>query len=103
MRIPLNRAQRDLFALVDAVERDGERIVLTRRGHVVAALVPPGALPALDLLGRMLPAVADVARDLRPIDPLALGLEPAPDPEAERALRSRLSDPGQTPPPQETL
>ncbi|MGE0191186.1 MAG: type II toxin-antitoxin system Phd/YefM family antitoxin [Planctomycetota bacterium] len=78
-RATLKAAQRDLMALVRAVDEDGERIVLTRRGRPVAALVPPGALAALDLLGRMLPDVADVAVGLRDLDPEAPGLGPAPE------------------------
>ncbi len=54
-------------------------------GHPVAALVPFGALAALDLLGRMLPSVADVAATLRPIDPGSVGDErPAPAPNGRR-------------------
>ena len=84
--VSLKSAQRDLLHLVRLVESDGERIVLTRRGHPVAALVPFGALAALDLLGRMLPSVADVAATLSPFDPAAVGDErPAPDPGARRA------------------
>lgn|GEM_PF-4906019 len=79
-RVALKAAQRDLLDLVRAVEQDGERIVLTRRGRAVAALVPPGALAALDLLGRMLPNVADVAAALPDPDPEAPGLGPAPGP-----------------------
>jgi prevent-host-death family protein len=91
IRVGLKAARRDLLALVRAVARDGERIVLTRRGRPVAALLPADAIPALDLLARMLPSVADVARDLLAPDPQTLGLGPPPDPGAERALRSGLS------------
>ena len=80
IRVALKRAKGDLYALVRAVEADGERIVLTRRGRAVAALVPPGALAALDLLGRMLPSVADVAAGLPDLDPQAPGLGPPPAP-----------------------
>ena len=76
--VPLKAAQRDLMALVRAVEEDGERIVLTRRGRPVAALLPVGALEALDLLGRLLPDVADVTAGLGEPDPGAPGLGPAP-------------------------
>ena len=62
------------MALVRASSRTGA-IVLTRRGRPVAALVPAGALEALDLLGRLLPDVADVRR-LRDLDPEAPGLGP---------------------------
>jgi len=52
--------------------------------------VPFGALAALDLLGRMLPSVADVAATLSPFDPAAVGDErPAPDPGARRAPAPR--------------
>ena len=63
-------------ALVRAVEQDGERIVLTRRGRPVAALLPVGAIEALDLLGRLLPDVADVTAGLPDPDPEAPGLAP---------------------------
>jgi prevent-host-death family protein len=72
IRISLKRARDDLLALVRAVEADGERIVLTRRGRPVAALLPAGAIEALDLLGRLFPHAADVAAGLRPVDALAL-------------------------------
>ena len=78
--VPLKTAQRDLLALVRIVHRDGERIVLTRRGHPVAALVPFGALAALDLLGRMLPSVADVAAGLSDPARVAAGPDRAPVP-----------------------
>ncbi len=78
--VSLKAAQRDLFALVRTVERDAERIVLTRRGRPVAALVPFGALAALDLLGRMLPDVAVAAAGLRDPDAEAPGMGPAPAP-----------------------
>ena len=100
IRVGLKAARRDLLALVRAVEGGGERIVLTRRGRPVAALLPPDAIPALDLLGRMLPSVADVARGLPVPDPQAPRLGPPPDPDAERALRSRLSGSAAPPPPE---
>jgi prevent-host-death family protein len=78
IRIPIKRAKSDLYAVVRLVERAGERIVLTRHGRPVAALVPAGAIEALDLLGRLLPDVADVASGLPPLDPEAPGLGPAP-------------------------
>lgn len=76
--VSLKAAQRDLLALVRAVEREGERVVLTRRGRPVAALVPFGALAALDLLGRMLPPVGDAAAGLRDLDPATPGLGALP-------------------------
>ena len=88
--VPLKTAQRDLLALVRIVHRDSERIVLTRRGHPVAALVPFGALAALDVLGRMLPNVADVAATLRPLDlGSSGGIGPAPAPTGRRAARPK--------------
>ena len=81
MRVGLKSAKGSLYALVRAVEEDGERIVLMRRGRPVAALVPHGALEALDLLGRLLPDVADVAAGLGEPDPEAPGLGRAPGPE----------------------
>ncbi len=78
IRVALKAAQRDLAALVRAVEQDGERIVLTRRGRPVAALLPYGAIEALDRLGRLLPDVADVAAGLKDPDPAAPGLGPPP-------------------------
>jgi prevent-host-death family protein len=79
--VPLKAAQRDLMALVRAVEQDGERIVLTRRGRPVAALLPVGAIEALDLLGRLLPDVGDVTAGLGEPDPEAPEQGPAPGPE----------------------
>lgn len=64
-RLGLRTARRDLLALVRAVEQDGQRIVLTRRGRPVAALLPVGALDALDLLARLLPSTEEVAAGLR--------------------------------------
>ncbi len=78
MRISLRKAEKGLFALVARVERDGERIVLTRRGRPVAALLPYGAIQALDLLGRLLPDVADVAAGLKDPAAEAPGLGPPP-------------------------
>ena len=75
--VPLRRLRATLRAVVRAVEDDQKRIVLTRRGRPVAALVPFGALAALDLLGRILPSVADVAAEMREPDPVAPGLGPA--------------------------
>ena len=78
--VPLKAAQRDLMALVRAVEEDGERIVLTRRGRPVAALLPVGAIAGLHLLGRLLPDVADVAAGFGETDrrPRAWGRPRAP-------------------------
>jgi antitoxin (DNA-binding transcriptional repressor) of toxin-antitoxin stability system len=78
IKVPLRRAEKSLYALVQAIEQTGERVVLTRRGRPVAALLHPGAIEALDLLGRMLPDVEDVARSLPDVDPSAPGLGPAP-------------------------
>lgn len=78
IRVALKAAQRDLGALVRAVEQDGERIVLTRRGRPVAALLPYGAIAALDLLERLLPDVAEMAAGLSDPDPSAPGLGPSP-------------------------
>ena len=62
--VPMRRLRATLRSVLRAVEESRERVVLTRHGRPVAALVPFGALAALDLLGRMLPAVPDVATGL---------------------------------------
>ena len=62
--VPMRRLRATLRTVLQAVEESRERVVLTRRGRPVAALVPFGALAALDLLGRMLPSVQDVAAGL---------------------------------------
>ena len=73
--VPMRRLRATLRAVLAAVEDRRDRVVLTRRGRPVAALVPYGALAALDLLGRMLPDIADVTAglDVAPVPP-----EPAP-------------------------
>lgn len=50
--VPMRRLRATLRTVLRAVEESRERVVLTRRGRPVAALVPFGALAALDLLGR---------------------------------------------------
>jgi antitoxin (DNA-binding transcriptional repressor) of toxin-antitoxin stability system len=75
-RISIKRAKSEIYAVVRFVERAGERVGLTRRGRPVAALLPVGAIEALDLLGRLLPGAA--AAGLRPPDPDAQGRGPAP-------------------------
>ena len=62
--VPMRRLRATLRTVLRAVEESRERVVLTRHGRPIAALVPFGALAALDLLGRMLPAVPDVAAGL---------------------------------------
>ncbi|MEJ2202934.1 MAG: type II toxin-antitoxin system Phd/YefM family antitoxin [Gemmatimonadota bacterium] len=78
MKVSLRQAEKQLYALVAAVEQGGERVVLTRSGRPVATLLPVAALDALDLLGRLLPDVAEVAARFPPLDPEAPGLGPAP-------------------------
>ncbi|MCC7137598.1 MAG: type II toxin-antitoxin system Phd/YefM family antitoxin [Planctomycetes bacterium] len=46
-RVPLRRFRADLAGTLRRVATDGEYVVLTRRGVVVAAIVPPGALEML--------------------------------------------------------
>lgn len=87
--VPMRRLRATLRTVLRAVEESRERVVLTRHGRPVAALVPFGALAALDLLGRMLPAVPDVAADLE-----------VPAAEAP-AVRSALPDRASTPAPSE--
>lgn len=89
--VPVRRLRATLRTVLRAVEESRERVVLTRRGRPVAALVPFGALAALDLLGRMLPAVADVAAGLEV--PAAEGSGADPAPAVRFAPRDRLSDP----------
>ena len=83
--VPMRRLRATLRSVLRAVEESRERVVLTRHGRPVAALVPFGALAALDLLGRMLPAVPDVAA--------ALEVPAAEDPAAAAALPDRASTP----------
>ncbi|MFM8387467.1 MAG: type II toxin-antitoxin system Phd/YefM family antitoxin [Planctomycetia bacterium] len=64
LAIPIRRLRATLRAVVRAVEEGQERVVLTRHGRPVAALVPVRALDALDLLGRLLPGPAEVAAAL---------------------------------------
>ena len=83
--VPMRRLRATLRTVLRAVEESRERVVLTRHGRPVAALVPFGALAALDLLGRMLPAVPDVAA--------ALEVPTAGDPAAASAPPGRASTP----------
>ena len=62
--VPMRRLRATLRSVLRTVEESRERVVLTRHGRPVAALVPFGALAALDLLGQMLPAAPDVAAGL---------------------------------------
>ena len=112
LAIPIRRLRATLRAVVRAVEDRQERVVLTRHGRPVAALVPVGALEALDLLARLLPEPAVVAGGLRPPGSVGAGDEtwdtpaeirppgvsvPSPLPRAVLTTRpsrlSRLSDP----------
>jgi len=81
----MRRLRATLRSVLHAVEESRERVVLTRHGRPVAALVPFGALAALDLLGRMLPAVPDVAAGLE--------VPAAGDPTADPAPPVRASTP----------
>lgn len=83
--VPMRRLRATLRDVLRAVEESRERVVLTRHGRPVAALVPFGALAALDLLGRMLPAVPDVAAGLE--------VPAAGDPAADPAPPDRASTP----------
>ena len=83
--VPMRRLRATLRSVLRAVEESRERVVLTRHGRPVAALVPFGALAALDLLGRMLPAVPDVAAELE--------VPAAGDPGAAPAPPDRASTP----------
>lgn len=83
--VPMRRLRATLRSVLRAVEESRERVVLTRHGRPVAALVPFGALAALDLLGRILPAVPDVAA--------ALEVPAAGGPAAAPALPDRASTP----------
>ena len=74
--VPMRRLRATLRTVLRAVEESPERVVLTPHGRPVAALVPFGALAALDLLGRMLPAVPDVAAGLK----ASAASDPATDP-----------------------
>ena len=77
--VPMRRLRATLRSVLHAVEESRERVVLTRHGRPVAALVPFGALAALDLLGRMLPTVPDVAAEgFRPPAAGAPAAAPAP-------------------------
>ena len=83
--VPMRRLRATLRSVLRAVEESRERVVLTRHCRPVAALVPFGALAALDLLGRILPAVPDVAA--------ALEVPAAGGPAAAPALPDRASTP----------
>ena len=89
--VPVRRLRATLRSVLRAVEESRERVVLTRRGRPVAALVPFGALAALDLLGRMLPAVPDVAAGLEL--PTAGELGAGPTPVAHPVSPDRASTP----------
>jgi prevent-host-death family protein len=78
--VPMRRLRATLRSVLRAVEESRERVVLTRHGRPVAALVPFGALAALDLLGRMLPSVEDVAAGLEvPVGGVPSALPAPPD------------------------
>jgi prevent-host-death family protein len=96
--MPVRRLRAALAATLRAVERDGEALVLTRRGRPVAALLPVGALDALDLLGRLLPDVADVAARFPALDPRAPGLGPAPGGDETPGDETSAGPPGNRPP-----
>ena len=49
-RLPASQARRRFAAILNAVEREGERVVLDRHGKPVAAIVP---VEDLDLLERI--------------------------------------------------
>lgn len=90
--VPMRRLRATLRSVLRTVEESRERVVLTRHGRPVAALVPFGALAALDLLGQMLPAASDVAAGLDvPVGPVA-----GPAPVARPAHPDRASTPARS-------
>ena len=86
--VPMRRLRATLRSVLHAVEESQERVVLTRHGRPVAALVPFGALAALDLLGRMLPAAPDVAAGLEVPATGDLAAAPAPPDRASTPAHS---------------
>ncbi|MGE0191969.1 MAG: type II toxin-antitoxin system Phd/YefM family antitoxin [Planctomycetota bacterium] len=64
LAVSVRRLRATLRAVVRAVEEDRARVVITRHGRPVAAVVPVEALEALDLLDRVLPGPAQVAARL---------------------------------------
>lgn len=64
LAVPVRRLRATLRAVVRAVEEDRARVVITRHGRPVAAVVPVEALEALDLLDRVLPGPAEVSAGL---------------------------------------
>jgi prevent-host-death family protein len=48
--VPLARARDELADLVNRASYGGERVILTRRGRTVAALIPAGDLDLLEAL-----------------------------------------------------
>lgn len=69
--ISLVAARKELGRIVEEVGRTGTPVSLTRRGKIVARIVPEGAAPARDPLGalrgsaELTGSFADLTRDLR--------------------------------------
>jgi prevent-host-death family protein len=99
LALPIRRLRANLRAVVRAVEEGQARVVLTRHGRPVAALVPVAALEALDLLDRLLPEPGasdrEGAGDETPGDPATSGAPEVSVPSP--AQRPDLHSPGARP------
>jgi prevent-host-death family protein len=84
--IPVTQARADLADLVSRVGYSGERILLTRHGRPLAALVPVADLEALE----------------RPLSEVGFMLSPATDPAADPAPPARGGTPARETPARET-
>lgn len=75
--VPVTQARADLAELVSRVGYSGERILLTRHGKALAALVPVSDLEALE----------------RPPAEIGFSIAPPDQPEEPRGQRERPSGP----------
>ncbi|HEY3682385.1 MAG TPA: type II toxin-antitoxin system Phd/YefM family antitoxin [Streptosporangiaceae bacterium] len=61
--IPVTQARADLAELVNRVAYSGERLVLTRHGKAMAALVPADDLERLEQIARQLIHLTEVGHE----------------------------------------
>ncbi|MCO6009581.1 type II toxin-antitoxin system Phd/YefM family antitoxin [Actinoallomurus purpureus] len=79
--VPVTQARAELAELVNRVGYTGERILLTRHGKPLAALVPVEDLEALDRrpaeigFSLSLPAEPDTEQPARPAGPMRIAAE----------------------------
>jgi prevent-host-death family protein len=97
LAVPVRRLRATLRAVVRAVEEDQARVVVTRHGRPVAAVVPVEALEALDLLERLLPPPGAVAAGLRDPDGGGAGDETSGGPAGNRTPEVSVPSPPETP------